>query len=364
METNDIYSNQEKKKALFTHGNERIYYSHIGPAAIGAAIGVTIGSVTPITPVEPLVVDDDPTVTPETPITAMTGSEYIDTPVEHIITRPETFRPPKPEVTKPQPPRHEQTKPEEPRHDPPKPEEPRHDPENPSQEEIDRIAGNLVRDSHIDERDAVDESSILDFTDRVTLNMPNGMTVDGYIFNEELVLADLDGDGVYDNLLAVVDGEPREVVVPIMGTNGQPIMTLNEVIAQNHLTESDIEQLVSQERELNLAMTDPERRLIQQDDISHDIKILDGSSGGSEEGTLSQEEEDALLNDILGDPHHDVAESDVIDEEMVAVPNDGELLADMYNVQHVSSDADDSESSADDTYDTIDTEDSSSDYYG
>ncbi|MBQ6063719.1 MAG: hypothetical protein IJK87_08845 [Prevotella sp.] len=290
METKPIDSKQEKKRVLFTRGNKKVSFSHVGTTVVGSAIGATISRIIPIDTAR----DSKPTPEP-TPEPKPTPE-----PTPNPKPTPEPTNSPEPTPTP------------EPSPDPVAKSEPTQEPsvENPHQEEIDEIAEALVRDTKIDARDAAEVDGLLHFTDRVTINLPNGLEADGFVFNlggEDLVLADLDGDGVYDNVLAHVDGVLTDVEIPLIGDDGMIVTTLNQFIAQHRLTESDVEQIVNATGgDVNLTITDIERRQIEADDAHNDIHGTDREDGATPEtdkgdtAQLSPEEEKTLLDDILG----------------------------------------------------------------
>ena len=338
METDVLGSNgQNKQKELLTVGNKKLIFSHIGSAVIGAAIGASISRIIPIKQPD-VPTDDEKDTTP-------TNDNSSQEPIEE----------PKKEEPKEEEPKEEEPKEEEPKEEEPKEEEPKEDSENPSQDEIDKIAEDLVKDSKIDDRDIIDEGSLLHFTDYVKINLPNGLEADGFVFDIEgqnFVLADLDGDGVYDNLLAHVNGMLTDVDIPIFAPDGSIVTTLNEIIARNHLTESDIEQIVNENGDIDLVMTDTERRQIENDDVEGDIarveepnKVDDVNSEAEGEeldieepnkpevkdddvAQLSPEEEDVLLQDLLGKHINksNVADSYSEVDEIIQVDDEDEVF--------------------------------------
>jgi len=348
METDVLGSNgQNKQKELLTVGNKKLIFSHIGSAVIGAAIGASISRIIPIK--QPDVPTDDEKDT--TPTNDNSSQEPIEEPKKEEPKEEE----PKEEEPKEEEPKEEEPKEEEPKEEEPKEEEPKEDSENPSQDEIDKIAEDLVKDSKIDDRDIIDEGSLLHFTDYVKINLPNGLEADGFVFDIEgqnFVLADLDGDGVYDNLLAHVNGMLTDVDIPIFAPDGSIVTTLNEIIARNHLTESDIEQIVNENGDIDLVMTDTERRQIENDDVEGDIarveepnKVDDVNSEAEGEeldieepnkpevkdddvAQLSPEEEDVLLQDLLGKHINksNVADSYSEVDEIIQVDDEDEVF--------------------------------------
>ena len=314
METKAMDSKQEKKRVLLTHGNKKVFFSHFGTAVVGGAIGASIREIIPITPTDDP--KDEPGNLPNNDPKDKPGNGPQDAPKNESKSDPkeEPRNEPKHEPNEESrvEPRNEtkddsKEEPKDESKDKSKGEsrdETKDDsaPDNPNQEEIDKIADNLIKDSKIDARDAIDQDSFMHFTDHVKINMPNGLEVDGFGFNlegDDFVLADLDGDGIYDDLLAHVDGKLLDIIVPLIGPNGEVVTTLNQFLARNRLTESDIEQIVnSTGGEINLAMTDLERRQMEEDDTTDDIH----DNGVDEDDTsqLSPEEERILMNDLLG----------------------------------------------------------------
>lgn len=338
METDVLGSNgQNKQKELLTVGNKKLIFSHIGSAVIGAAIGASISRIIPIKQPD-VPTDEEKDTTP-------TNDNSSQEPIEE----------PKKDEPKEEEPKEDEPKEEEPKEEEPKEEEPKEDSENPSQDEIDKIAEDLVKDSKIDDRDIIDEGSLLHFTDYVKINLPNGLEADGFVFDIEgqnFVLADLDGDGVYDNLLAHVNGMLTDVDIPIFAPDGSIVTTLNEIIARNHLTESDIEQIVNENGDIDLVMTDTERRQIENDDVEGDIARVEepnnvddvNSEAEGEEldieepnkpevkdddvAQLSPEEEDVLLQDLLGKHINksNVADSYSEVDEIIQVDDEDEVF--------------------------------------
>ena len=111
-------------------------------------------------------------------------------------------------------------------------------------------------------------------------------------------MADLDGDGIFDDLLANTDNGLAPITVDIVGTDGRVERTLNDFIAQNHLTESDIVQVATDDADINQAMTDVERKQMENDTYLEDVALVDENT--NEIRKAENEADLNITNDKVG----------------------------------------------------------------
>ncbi len=201
---------------------------------------------------------------------------------------------------------------------------------NPEQKDIDKIAEELINGSKVDERDLADIGSMLEGSYPVTISLNNGLEVVGFPFRDwglDLVLTDLDGDGVFGDVLVNNNGELMRFDMPVTLGDGR-VVGYDELIASLHITFSDIEQLLNNGgADNNLAMTEDDRQRLEADHPNEDIvnwekKTAESENkkdGGEHEvtGGLTPEEEDELLKDILGENISN--DSEIDDGELTAL---------------------------------------------
>lgn len=335
METQSIIPQQnEAKKKVFTHGKTTVFISHIGAAVIGGAVGAIISGKPDPEPIPPKPApgkDVKPDTKPDT--NADTVDKKDDQPPKDTGEKVRNDEPVPTDSTvksgddNPA----EKTEKKDAENQPTdnkKTEDEKDIAQNPEQEEIDKIAENLINDSRIDERDIADVGSMLEGSYPVVISLDNGLEIVGFPFNDcglDLVLVDLDGDGVYGDVLADINGELMRFDMPVTLSDGS-VIGYDELIATLHITNSDIEQLLNDDPENNLTMTNDDRQRLEADNPEEDIVNWEKPSEEGEDnketpeqmatGALTAEEEDELLRDILGENSHS-------DDEM----DDGELTA-------------------------------------
>ena len=320
---NDSKQGEGKKKELMTHGNKKKFFSHFATGTISAAIGVTIAKAIPINQKDAPTPQQTPFPNPVSETEEKSNDHHEEKVPEKEVERLEDTDAPsnKEDINEPVPTdttdsartdKPEENSNEQPESKPDAKSEETPDvksdnqPEKrsddlPNEKEIDEIADNLVKDSKIDERDNVGIPSDFSFTQQVELNLPNGLTAEGFVFElegNELVLADLDGDGIFDDLLANTDNGLAPITVDIVGTDGRVERTLNDFIAQNHLTESDIVQVATDDADINQAMTDVERKQMENDTYLEDVALVDENT--NEIRKAENEADLNITNDKVG----------------------------------------------------------------
>jgi hypothetical protein len=331
METRNITSNEEEERVLSTRGKKKTIVTFAGTTIVGAAIGAAIiGG-------KPKPKDDAKLPEPEKPVTGDSKDDVTGIANDNAVTNIVDNN------VKPATDKKVDNKPDEPKPTDDNDKDAKNDDinttddntvktdekdiaKNDDQVEIDKITDDLLKGSQVDDRDLADSSGLLDDSVPVSVALPNGLETTGVYFSDfgdDLVLLDLDGDGVFDDVkLVEADGSLRDFHKELHLNDGS-VISYEEWMASNHITGSDIEQILNETGSNDLAMTEDDRRRMEEDNADEDIVVTDDVVNNQlGEDVLTKEEEDALLKQLLSENEEedgDFDEDTLSDEELEAI---------------------------------------------
>lgn len=335
METRDITPNEGEGRELSTHGKKKLIVTFAGATVLGAAIGAVILGGKPQPKQDPGPQNNGP----QNPV----ADNDDDDPNANLTANNDVKNGKKPDNTKkndnpdePKPTDVNETDPKNVKKDDDEINKEKDDDKDvvskEEQAEIDKITEDLINGSQVDEHDMADIGGLIDYSTPVTVSLPNGLETTGYYysdFGDDLVLLDLDGDGVFSDVKYVdTDGSLKDFEKELHLNDGS-VLNYKDWVASNHITSSDIEQVLNDDGSNDLSMTDDDRRRMENDNAEEDIVTTDDADNlDGEENVLTKEEEDALLKQLLSENEEDVDAGNISDEELEAILIDTKPITD------------------------------------